>query len=418
MAQDPLSLLCIEPRFPGRLGGVADWLVRRRGYRCLFCCTAADERELWPAAAGKGLDVVQFNVGGVARETAVTWSRVLERGLCYAYGCWEMLEARRPRGIDLVLGRSAGLGSTLFVPAFQPGVPIVNLFDYCYHSCANDLVDETGPALPPTYAHWRQAANAMDLLDLENGVHAWTPTRWQRDLYPPEYHADFNVQFDGVDSRRFCRPAGPRTAPIEIAGRSLPPDVRLVTFVASSLDRLRGFDRFWDLAQRLLRERSDVICAVVGKPRVLRGLDVQFFNQDYRTHIQTQMPPVDASRIWFIDLLRPADLARLLAASDLHVYPGRPYPISRSLMEALAAECVVLAADTAPVREILTNGSNALVVPPADPEVWQRQALAILKDPGGHRPLAGAGRALVDEQYAQDVTLPTLATWFDELIAE
>jgi hypothetical protein len=33
MVQDPLSLLCIEPHFSGRLGAVADWLVRKRGYR-------------------------------------------------------------------------------------------------------------------------------------------------------------------------------------------------------------------------------------------------------------------------------------------------------------------------------------------------------------------------------------------------
>src|SRR5919109_1467477 len=126
MAQDPLSLLCIEPRFPGRLGAVADWLVRRRGYRCQFYCNGIDAPEYWPESVGKGLEIVQFNVGGVAREPTVVWMRHLERGLCYAYGCWEVLEARRPRPIDLVLGRSAGLGSTLFVPASLPGVPIVN----------------------------------------------------------------------------------------------------------------------------------------------------------------------------------------------------------------------------------------------------------------------------------------------------
>jgi hypothetical protein len=116
MAQDPLHLLCVEPRFPGRLGAVADWLVRKRGYRCRFYCHAAEPRECWPEAAGKGIDVVLCNLGGVAREAAVPWTRFLERGLCYAYACWEVLEARRPRPVDLVLGSSAGLGSTLFVP--------------------------------------------------------------------------------------------------------------------------------------------------------------------------------------------------------------------------------------------------------------------------------------------------------------
>ena len=97
MAQEPLHVLWVEPHFPGRLGAVADWLVRRRGYRCWFYCHTADPREHWPASVGQGLEVQSFGVGGVAREPAVPWSRTLERSLCYSYGCWEVLEARRPR---------------------------------------------------------------------------------------------------------------------------------------------------------------------------------------------------------------------------------------------------------------------------------------------------------------------------------
>jgi hypothetical protein len=97
MAQDPLNLLCIEPRFPGRLGAVADWLVRHRGYRCWLFCASTDAPEHWSATAGKGLEVVGYQTGGVANEPAVTWIRYLERGLCHAYGCWETLHSRRPR---------------------------------------------------------------------------------------------------------------------------------------------------------------------------------------------------------------------------------------------------------------------------------------------------------------------------------
>src|SRR5581483_332509 len=133
MSQDPLHLLCVEPRFPGRLGAVADWLVRKRGYRCQFYCHSAEPADRWPRAVGHGLELISFGVGGVAREPAVPWRRHLERSLCYAYGCWEVLHARRPPPFDAVLGRSAGLGSTLYVPVFQPGVPIVNLMDYYFH---------------------------------------------------------------------------------------------------------------------------------------------------------------------------------------------------------------------------------------------------------------------------------------------
>lgn len=415
MPQDPLHLLCIEPRFPGRLGAMADWLVRRRGYRCSFYCAAAEAQPHWPESVGKGLELVRFNVGGVARESAVAWTRYLERGLCYAYGCWETLHARRPQPVDLVLGRSAGLGSTLFAPVYLPRTPIVNCFDYYYHPRAHDLADEEGPRLPASYVHWRQAANAMDLLDLENGVHAWTASRWQRELFPEEYRPGFTVLLDGVDARRFTRPLGGRTASRTVAGRTLPADVRLVTFVSGAVDRLRGFDRFLELANRLLRARADVICAVVGAAIVQRGLDVQFFNKDYRARLLAQTPIHDPERVWFLDTLRPAEVADLLAASDLHVYPSRPYPVARSLLEAMAAGCVVLASANDPVREFLTDGQNALLAPVVDIDSWEKRALAVLADPAAHRPLGEAAAKRARQQYSFDVTLPRLAEWFDRL---
>ena len=217
MAHAPLHLLCVEPRFPGRLGAVADWLVRKRGYRCLFYCHAVEDSAYWPESVNQGLDVVRFEVGGVARQPAVDWTRLLERGLCYAFGCWEVLMARRPYPIDLVLGHSAGLGSTLFTSIFQPGVPVVNFFDYYVAARTGDLAEEDAAELPPTYLHWRRSANAMAVLDLENGVHPWAPTAWQRDAFPSEYRGDFLVLYDGVDTRRFAQrrqrpgswPAGP-----------------------------------------------------------------------------------------------------------------------------------------------------------------------------------------------------------------
>jgi glycosyltransferase involved in cell wall biosynthesis len=415
MSQDPLHLLCIEPRFPGRLGPVADWLVRRRGYRCWFYFNSSNPQEFWPESVGKGLELVQFNVGGVARELSVNWTRQLERGLCYAYGCWEVLDARRPRPVDLVLGRSAGLGSTLFAPVYLPGIPIVNLFDYFYHPHANDLADEAGPESPAEYFHWRQSANAMDLLDLENGVTPWTLTEWQRDLFPAEYHDDFEVQYDGVDTLRFVRRAsGPR----QVAGRAIPAETRVVSFVARSLDRTRGFDRFVELANRLLRASSDVICVVVGGELVHRALDVAFYNRDYRTHVLGATPLVDPERIWFLGEVTPAVVAELLAVSDLHVYLSRPYVVSRSLVEAMASGCVVLAADTPPARELITHGVTGLLVSPGDADAWEQQARAVLDDPAEFRPLGEAAAALARQRFDREVTIPTLTTLFDRLVSE
>jgi glycosyltransferase involved in cell wall biosynthesis len=416
MAQDPLCLLCVETRFPGRLGGVADWLVRHRGYRCQFFCHQYDPPEHWPEAAGKGLDVIQFNVGGVAREPAVPWNRNLERGLCHAYGAWEVIDSRRPRPIDIVLGRSAGLGSSLFAPVSLPHAPVVNFFDYYVHPGSGDLAEDDRAALPTEYTHWRRSANAMDLLDLENGVVPWTATAWQRDLYPPEYRQDFVVLHDGVDARRFARRSSPARART-VAGRTIPAGTKVVSFVARTLDRLRGFDRFLTLAARLQRARPDVLCIAAGLTSVSRMLDLRHYGQDYAARLVAESPLPDASRFWSLGLVGPATIAELFAATELHVVPSRIYSAQRSLVEAMAAGALVLAWDTPPVRELLDADRTGLLVSSDDDEGAARAALAALADPAAFRPLTSAAVETVREQFDRDATLPRLVSLFDRLVS-
>ena len=413
MPQDPLHVLWVEPHFPGRLGAVADWFARRRGYHCLFYCHTADPPERWPVSTGRGLNLSVFKVGGIAREPAAPWTRLLERSLCYAYGCWEVLEQNRPKPIDVIVGRSSGLGSSLFAPVYRPA-PVVNFFDYYTHSREFDLADEAKPDTPVTYFHWRRSASGIELLDLENCDAAWTPTAWQRDLFPAEYRDDFHVLHDGVDTRLFTptRRSGPRA----VQGRTIPEGTRVVTFVAQTLERLRGFDRFWTLANTLLRARKDVICIAVGDPIVRRGLDIDYHQRDYLAHLRSLEPPYDPERLWLLGSVPRAVVAQVFAASDLHVAPSRRYPLARSVLEAMASGCVVLASDAEPMREVIAHERNGLLVDPTDASASSAMALRVLDDPAAFRPIGDAAAALVREHYAQDVTLPRLADEFDRLL--
>ncbi len=414
MAQDPLNLVCVEPYFPGRLGWIADWLVRRRGYRIHFFTHQADPAEFWPESVGKGLELIQFNVGGVAREPSVSWLKSLERGLCYAYGAWEVYDSRRPRPIDAILGRSAGLGSNLFGSVAYPGIPRVNLFDYWYRAHHFDLAGEAGLGMPDEYYLWRRAINGMDLLDLENDVVPLVPTNWQHSLYPDEYRDDMTVIYDGVDSRRFTRPA---KRPEKILGRPLPPHMKLVTFVASAPDWLRGLDRFIALANRLLRAREDVMVVIVGGGPVARMLDVRFHGKDYLQICLGNDPPPDAQRFLILGLTAPNTVAEVLGASDLHVYPAREYVVARPMVEAMSSAAVVMAWDTAPVREFIDHERTGFLVPGDDMDAAEKRALEILDDPAKYRSIGEAAAAEVREKFSQDACLPELCRLLDRLAA-
>jgi glycosyltransferase involved in cell wall biosynthesis len=113
----------------------------------------------------------------------------------------------------------------------------------------------------------------------------------------------------------------------------------------------------------------------------------------------------------------PGVVAEVLAASDLHVAPGRPYPVARSLLEAMGAGCVVLALDSSPHREVVSHGETGLLADVADPEGLIVPALAVLADPAAHRPLGEAAAERVRARYARDVCLPAIAERFSVLAA-
>jgi glycosyltransferase involved in cell wall biosynthesis len=197
----------------------------------------------------------------------------------------------------------------------------------------------------------------------------------------------------------------------------IPESTRIVSFVARSLDRLRGFDRFLTAADIVLRARSDVLIVVVGDPIVRRGLDVAFHNKDYPAHLLGQRPSADPHRLWFLGASSPSTVAEILAASDLHVAPGRVYPVARSVLEAMSAGCVVLASDTEPHRQVITPEETGLLVDARDADALSRRILAVLDDPAAHRPLGDAAAELVRERYSQDVCLPRLAEQLGTLAA-
>jgi glycosyltransferase involved in cell wall biosynthesis len=412
MTHPPLDLLCIEPTFPGRLGGVADWLIRRRGYRVRFFCQRAEPADRWPEATGRGIEVVQFAVGGIAKEPGVEWTRVLERSLCYSYGCWETLEGRRPRPVDIVLGRSTGLGSTLFAPVSLPAAPVVQLFDGYYDPARREPGDDDSH--PEAYRQWRLAANAIELVELENGVLPWTPTEYQRGLFPPEYRGDFNVLHDGIETRDV--PARHRGT-LTVAGKTVPERARVVTFASRSLNYLRGFDRFVALVERLQGEFPDLIAIAAGSPVVDDPLDYTHYNRDYATPLLADHPRLDLERLWLPGLLLPGEFRRLLARSDLHFAPSRPGPASRSLLEAMAAGCVVLASDTEAHREILEEGRGGILAD-AGLDACYAHAARVFRESDMLFTLGGAASERIQMHYARDVTLPGLTGIFDRLLNE
>ena len=402
MAECPLHVVWVEPRFPGRLGVVADWLTSKRGYRSTFYCQRADPPEFWPNSVGHGLELRGYVVGGAALETAVTWQRTLERGLCHAFAFYEALERDRIRPIDVIIGRSHGLGSALFAQAHAPRTPVVQWMDAYIPTRQNDLDAGLHSNPPDAQNRWRRSTGAMDLLDLENAQVGICGSNWERESFPAEYRDSLTVIPEGVDLRRFQ--IVPRTNSA----------LKVITFAARTLDRVRGFDRFVTIVDQLMNVRHDIHVKVLGDEVVDRPLDIQWHGRNHARKLLANLN--DSIPMQLRGFVTQTDLADVLCQSTLHLDPSRVHSVPQTTLEAMAAGAVVLASDTPAHREVITSGVNGFLINAEDTDAWVRVATELLEDPSHCRTIGLAARESIRVSFDRDQTLSRLAKLLEGLI--
>src|SRR5262249_7832167 len=153
------------------------------------------------------------------------------------------------------------------------------------------------------------------LVTLTAGDAGYAPTHWQRQSFPRRFWPKIEVHFDGVDTELYR----PRQTPLRLAGRPVPPEMRVVTFVARGLGSMRGFDLFMRVAERVGRERSDVLFVVAGDEESYYGWDRFHTGGPSFKQWVLSRGDYDLSRFVFLGHVEPEELAQVLARSDLHV---------------------------------------------------------------------------------------------------
>ncbi|HEY1683706.1 MAG TPA: glycosyltransferase, partial [Tepidisphaeraceae bacterium] len=122
------------------------------------------------------------------------------------------------------------------------------------------------------------------------------------------------------------------------------------------------------------------------------------------------------SRFVFPGLIKPQELARLLATTDLHIYLTVPFVLSWSMMNAMSCGAVVLASDTPPVREMITPDENGLLANFFSPEEFAEQAVKVLRDPGQYRQLGDAAERMIEEKYSLEAVMPQMISMYEEAL--
>ncbi|HET8728838.1 MAG TPA: glycosyltransferase [Alphaproteobacteria bacterium] len=310
--------------------------------------------------------------------------------------------ALKARGfVPDVICAHAGFGPALFIKEIFPDARLVGYFEWFYRARGSDADYLDPNAVDGEEACRIRMRNASVLLELAQADVAVCPTAFQRDQFPPPFRDKLVQLHDGIDTA-FFSPAAAGEAP-PVAG--LPADAEVITYATRGMEPYRGFPQFLEAAAAVLERRPKAHVVIAGSDTVHYSRTLPA-GETYKSRGLELLAGIDRSRLHFIGTLSLARYRALLRRSNVHVYLTVPFVLSWSLLEAMACGCLVVAADTAPVREVVTDGSNGLLVDFRDPAALAELISQALDRPGRGRDLRDAARRRIEEGYALSRTLP------------
>lgn len=411
-----MHVMYVHQNFPAQFGHIAAHLAQKLNWKCTFVTQA-------PPGTSDGIERIQYKLAGGATKSNHFCSRTFENNVWHCDGVYRALKARPDIRPDLIVGHS-GFGSTLFLRELYPDVPCINFFEYFYHphdpDSDMDFRSDLGWEIPEIKYLRSRCRNAMILLDLQNCQVGYTPTMFQRSKFPDLYLPKLRNIFDGVDRAVYhgfneqLRPPVSQRGNRKIAGVEIPPNKRVITYVSRGFESMRGFDIFMRSAKMICDQYPDVQIIVIGTDRIAYGGDDAYLGgKTFKEWVLSQ-DNYDLEKIRFVGRIPPQELAKALAATDLHIYLTVPFVLSWSMMDALSAGAVVLGSATSPVKEMIRDGENGLLADFFKPEEFAEKAVRVLRDPDSFRPLGRAAEQMITEQYSLDAVLPKMLQMYED----
>jgi glycosyltransferase involved in cell wall biosynthesis len=204
---------------------------------------------------------------------------------------------------------------------------------------------------------------------------------------------------------------------LEESGAKFRAGEEIITFVNRNLEPYRGYHIFMRALPSILKARPKARVLIVGGDQVSYGgkapegktwKDI-FFNE-----VKDQL---DTSRVFFLGRVPNPVFIKLLQVSACHVYLTYPFVLSWSCIESLAAGCAVVASGTEPVREVIRDQDNGLLVDFFDVQGLASTVIEVLAQPARFQAMRERARADAVARFdLASVCLPAQLRWLSSQI--
>lgn len=389
-----MNILFVHQNMPGQYRELVVWLAEQGGNTVYFLTQRKNAPKI------KGVQTRVYSRHRRPAKEAYGLSRVWEEAAGMGFGAVQAAEnIEREEGFkpDIIVGH-VGWGELTFFKQLWPDVPIVGFFEYYYMLHGGPVnFDPEEPANEYT-AYLLQARNAVPNANLTTVDRGLSPTRWQRDCFPQEFHDKIYVCHDGIRTDRLL-PDASATLTLGRLDHPISKEDEIVTYMARNLERMRGFHQFMRALPLILEARPKARVLVIGGNEVSYGSKSQAPG-GLRGEMEAEVGDrVDWSRVHFLGQVPFESYQKIIQLSRCHIYLTMPFVLSWSLLEAMSMQATIVAADVAPVREAMTHGETGLLVDFFDPDAIAAQVVDVLGRPEDFAHLGVAARQHVVAEY-------------------
>jgi glycosyltransferase involved in cell wall biosynthesis len=402
------DILFIHDNFPGQLGWVSAMLAER-GHRCIAIASET-------AGRVTGVRIVKRASPPPPTPGILALAARGETELRRAQATVEAACSLRAEGFDpqLIIGHP-GWGETLFLAEVFPTAKRVMYGEY-YWPPADGPIGFDPEMGPWTLAdHMRgHAANLGPALAYLEADRIVCPTPYQASLMPAPLHDRIAVTHDGIDTRTL-RPAPDLR--IQRGTRTLWRGTPLITYVSRKLEPLRGFHILMRALPRVLDALPTAEVLIIGEEGHGYGFRPPTSESWKARYVAEVSDRLDLSRVHFTGKLPHGQMAAALQASSAHVYYTYPFVLSWSLLEAMACGALIVASDTAPVRDVIVPGVNGLMGDFFNVDALAENLILACSRPADFEPMRAAARRTAEGYDRQDVCLPAWMRLIDEVLA-
>jgi glycosyltransferase involved in cell wall biosynthesis len=397
-----MKILFVHQNFPGQFRHLAPALVAR-GHDVLALGDLENRQSSQPVKTLYYKQPPKNRLMGIG----ATFADVAARGAMVAGAC-SQLRDRESYSPDVIFGHN-GWGEMMFLREVWPKARILNYAEFVYSARGLDADFDAEFQAADLNARMattaRRAHIIQSMLDADAGL---APTRWQAATFPPELRAKITVLHDGVDTDEVC-PNPAARLPIPGTNLIVKSGDEVLSFVNRNLEPYRGYHIFMRALPKILHERPKAQVVIVGGDEVSYGSappGAKGWKDKILAEMQDQL---DLSRVHFMGKVPYPVFINILQVSRVHAYLTYPFVLSWSMLEAMAAGCLVVASNTAPVAEVLAHEETGLLVDFFDVKAWSETLIEALANPAQFAPLRAAARAHVMKHYdLRQICLPKM----------